>query len=53
MFPLERLFNSNYVASKPTEQEFEEEVEDCNIVTEEDPRVIKLAKGVPREEKQR
>jgi len=53
LVPLERLFNSNDVATKPTKQELEEDVEDYNIGTEGDPRIIKLAKGVPREYKKR
>lgn len=46
---MERLFNSNDVVVKPAEQELEEEVEDCDIETKEDPKIIKLAKGFPRE----
>jgi len=49
---LERLFNSNDVADKPTKQGLEEKVEDCNIDTEDDHRVINLVKGVPREYEQ-
>lgn len=47
---MERILNSNDVATKIIEQELED-VEDCNIATEEDPRVIKLAKEVPKEYK--
>lgn len=53
LVPLERLFNSNDVAIKPTKQELEEKVEGCNIGTKQDPKVVKLAKGVPKENKQR
>lgn len=31
LVPLERLFNKNDVASKPTEQGMDEQVEGCNI----------------------
>lgn len=53
LVPLERIFNPNDVATKPSEQEIEEEVEHYNIGTKEDPKIIKLAKGVPREYKQK
>lgn len=41
------------MATKPTKQELEEDMEDCNIGTVGDLRIIKLAKVVPREYKQR
>lgn len=50
---MERLFNSNGVATKPSKKDLEEDVEYFSIGTEGDPRIIKLAKGVPRECKQR
>ena len=50
---MERLLNSNDTAAKPTEQEFEEQVEDYNIGSDQDPQIIKLAKGFPKEYKQR
>jgi len=50
---LERLFNSNDVVAKPIEQEIEVQVVDCNIGSEKDPQIIKLAKGVPHKYKQR
>lgn len=37
---------------KPIEQDLEEDVEDCNFGTKEDSKVVKLAKGVPKEYKQ-
>jgi len=53
LFPLEIFFNSNDLLTKPSKQEIEEQVEDHNIGSEKDPRIIKMEKGVPHKYKQR
>jgi len=47
LVPLERLFSSNDVAvgSKTISQD--EQVQDCNIGTQKEPKLVKLFKGVP------
>ena len=42
--PLEKLFDNNDVSKNPKVTPNESEVEDCNIGTEENPKVIKLSK---------
>lgn len=53
LVPLERLLKSNDVASKPVEQGVDEQVEDCNIGSKNESRMIKLSKGIPYQYKQR
>ena len=45
--PLEELFDFNDVARKPKLEPVETEVEDCNIGSEEKPKMIKLSKTLP------
>ena len=51
--PLEDLFDFNDVAKKPTVEYTESEVEECNIGTEDQPKMIKLAKSFPPDMKRR
>ena len=43
LVPLEVLFDNNDVAQSPGENPNNEEVEDVNIGTEQDPKVVKVA----------
>ena len=45
--PLEDLFDFDDVAKKPTIEHADSDVEVCNIGTEDRPRMIKLAKSIP------
>jgi ribonuclease HI len=47
LIPLERLFDQNDVPVKATLQPQPEEVEDCDIGTEKEPRMVKLSKFLP------
>jgi hypothetical protein len=51
LVPLEDLFNSNNVAKKPKIEAHGQDVEDCNIGTKEKPRMVKLSKSLPPEQK--
>jgi hypothetical protein len=51
LVPLEDLFNSDDVAKKPKIEAHGQEVEDCNIGTEEKTRMVKLSKSLPLEQK--
>jgi hypothetical protein len=51
LVPLEDLFDFNDVAKKPKIEAHGQEVEDCNIGTEEKPRIVKLSKSLPPEKK--
>ena len=53
LVPLEILFDANDVVvdSKKTHQE--EEMEDCNLGTQQEPKIVKLFKGVPKNYKER
>jgi hypothetical protein len=44
LIPLERLFNQDDIPSKSTLKPQPEEVEDCDIGTTENPRLVKLSK---------
>jgi hypothetical protein len=46
LVPLEDLFDFNDVAKKPKIEAHGQEVEDCNIGTEEKPRIVKLSKSL-------
>jgi hypothetical protein len=48
---LEDLFDFNDVAKKPKIEASGKEVEQCNIGTEEKPKMIKLSKSLPPEQK--
>ena len=49
LVPLEDLFDFNDVAKKLKIEASGQEVEDCNIGTEEKPRMVKLSKSLPPE----
>jgi hypothetical protein len=49
LVPLEDLFDSDDVAKKPKIEAHRQEVEECNIGTEEKPRMVKLSKSLPPE----
>jgi hypothetical protein len=52
LVPLEKLFDENDVARNPKITVNDEDVEDCNIETQENPRIIKLSKMLSLEVKQ-
>lgn len=49
--PLERLFDNNDVAHQPKIERNEEEIEDCNIGTKYEPKIIKISKNLSPKEK--
>ena len=49
--PLEDIFDSNDVPKKPKMQPLNAVVEDCNIGTAEKPKMIKLSKSLPPDQK--
>ena len=53
LVPLEILFDANdvFFDSKKTHQE--EEMEYCNLGTQQEPKIVKLFKGVPKNYKER
>ena len=51
LIPLERLFDQNDVAKNPKVKPVGDAVEDQNIGTEENPKIIKLSKKLPEREK--
>jgi hypothetical protein len=51
LVPLKDLFDFNDVAKKPKIEANGKEVEDCNIGTEEKPRMDKLSKSLSPEKK--
>jgi hypothetical protein len=51
LVPLEDLFDFKDVAKKPKIEANGQEVEDCNIGTEEKPRIVKLSKSLTIEKK--
>jgi hypothetical protein len=51
LVPLEDLFDFNDVAKNQKIEASGQEVEDCNIGTEEKPRMVKLSKSLPPEKK--
>jgi hypothetical protein len=51
LVPLEDLFDCNDVAKKPKIEAHGQGVEECNIRTEEKPRMIKMSKSLPPEQK--
>jgi len=53
LVPLEELFDFNDVAQKPKIQPMVAEVEDCNIGTKDNPKIVKLSKSLLPEEKQK
>ena len=53
LVPLEEIFYSNDVSRSPKVAPSDAEVEECNIGTEEDPKVIKISKNLTKECKER
>ena len=53
LVPLEDIFDSNDVAKRPKVAPRDDEVEECNIGTEEDPKVIKISKNMTQESKEK
>jgi hypothetical protein len=51
LIPLERIFDQNDMPLKSTSQPQTEEVEDCDIGTKEEPRIVKLSKYLSLETK--
>ena len=51
LIPLERLFNQDDIPLRSTLQPQPEEVEDCDIGTKENPRLVKLSKYLSPETK--
>lgn len=51
--PLEELFDDNDVAKNPKVTLNDVKVEDCNIGTEQEPRIIKISKNLTLENKER
>jgi hypothetical protein len=49
LIPLERLFDQNNVPAKSTLQPQPKEVEDCDIGTEAESRIVKISKFLPPE----
>jgi len=49
--PLEDLFGSNDVTRKPKMELVRSDIEECNIGTSENPKLIKLSKSLPPTEK--
>ena len=52
LIPLEKCFYQNDVAKNPKVKPVENAVEDRNIGTEENPKIIKLSKKLPEKEKE-
>jgi hypothetical protein len=51
LIPLERLFDQNDMPLKSTLQPQPKEVEDCDVGTAKEPRIVKLTKYLPPEMK--
>ena len=49
--PLEDIFDSNGIPRKPKMQPLNAEIEDCNIGTAQNPKMIKLSKALPPNQK--
>ena len=50
---MEDIFDSNDVAKSPKVAPQNDEVEECNIGTERDPKVIKISKNLTKESKEK
>ena len=48
---LEDFFDSNDIPKKPKMQPLNADIEDCNIRTEQNPKMIKLSKTLPPDQK--
>ena len=52
LVPLERLFDKNDVPLHPNRVTEENQVEDLNLGTDADPKIVKLSKKIPEEYKE-
>ena len=50
---MEDIFDSNYVAKSPKVAPRDEEIKECNIGTEADPKIIKISKNLTKESKKK
>ena len=50
---MEDIFDNNDVAGSPKVAPSDDEVEECSIGTEEDPKVIKISKNLTQESKEK
>ena len=48
---MEDLFDSNDIPKKPKMEPLKSNIEECNIGSEENPKLIKLSKSLPPNEK--
>ena len=53
MTPLEDLFDSNDVPKKPKMEPVKSDIEECSIGTDTKPKMIKLLKNLPPQEKEK
>jgi hypothetical protein len=53
LVPLERLFDINDVSRKVSMKNQEHEVVECNIGTTANPKVVKISKALPEEQRSR
>jgi len=53
LIPLEDIFDNNDVAKSPGVAPRDNEVEECNIGTEADPKVIKISKSLTKESREK
>ena len=53
IFPLQELFDFNDVARKPKMESTEENIEECNLGSEQEPKMIKLSNTLPTSIKQK
>jgi len=49
--PLEDMFDSNDIPRKPKMQPLNAKIEDCNIGTTQKPKMVKLSKSLPADQK--
>lgn len=49
LVPLERLFNINDVDVHASKTDSEEDLEDCDLGTEQEPKMVRLSKDVPKD----
>ena len=51
--PLEDIFDSNDIPLKPKMEPLKTDIEEYNLGTEENPKIIKLSKSLPPDKKQK
>ena len=52
MIPLEKIFDQNDVAKDPKVKLADNAIEDINIGTKDNPKIVKLSKNLPAKEKE-